>query len=246
MVTVCPDIEYKNIAICLDTFHKHIIPPRRATWIRTHFCYVCNTVGTEDTRHHYLKNAQRNNLIAYIVCDKCESLVPSLLKLYEETGAYVPDSIYKGIQLNNLAFLRKSRSTPTLPIYIEKGGYINLSTSVPLNEANTIIDSHFARDDSQTRVETNISWLDEMGQELTKTIYLSNLIFHNRRIFGHFIHEGPLAASAQYWHKYIIREYNQANQYSDLSNYIQQKTYGAHIDGLIMSIVYLFWRGELL
>lgn len=246
MTAVCQDIKYKNIVDCLDTFHKCIIPPRRATWIREHYCYVCNTQGTEDTRHHYLKNAQRHNLIAYIVCGKCNSLVPSLFKLYEESGAYVPKSIYNGVHLNNLAFIRKSRSNPTLPMYIERGGYINLNTSVPLIESNTLVDSQFIRDDSLTRVESNISWLDNTRQELTKTISLSNLIFNNRSIFGHFIHEGPLLGTVKYWHKYIIREYNRANQYLNLSIILQQKAYGARIDGLIKHTIYLFWRGELL
>lgn len=176
---------------CIDTFHKNVILPIRATFIRRNLCYICHTFDSSGTRTFFLKNASRARLLAYVSCSKCESIIPSLLELYEHTGMYVPNSIYDGIDLSRISFLRQNA--------IENSASIKLSSYVPITKY-------------KNRVYSGVSW-----NGLQKKIPLCNLIFYNRDIYGWSISQGPLVNASRFWTKLLHREYLKANQFGTLS-----------------------------
>lgn len=228
------------ISQCLNVFHKSAIYPRRMTWIRQNHCYICDVTGTEPCATTYLKNADRRRLVGYITCSKCAVLLPTIFNIYEESGEYVPNSIYSGYVLSPLAFLRQSLSNPNLPIYIERGASIKLADYTPLMYI-------------EKRVRAKISWVESDAASnmvpggFEKSIFLANLIFHNRRLYGKAIEDGPLSRCTSFWRKPLQNEYNKANQFMQFLLCMDiNKTYGPKVDKLIENRVFLFWRGELI
>ena len=223
------------VSACLDVFHKVAIYPRRMTWIRQNHCYICNVTGSKPCITTYLKNADRNKLMGYIACSKCVALLPILFKVYEETGEYVPNSIYEGVDLSEISFLRHSRSKPSLPIYTQVGK-IDLMSHVPLIHIHN-------------RIRVAVSWKETNSivnmfnkpplniEELTKGVFLANVIFYNRNVYGNTIADGPLIRAVDFWRPMIDHEYNRANQFMEfLLCMNRDKTYGLKVDKLIENL----------
>jgi hypothetical protein len=239
MPTIKLDSAHRRKLInCLKTFHLNIISPVRCSMIQIHRCYICDGFDTnqQSSLCSYLKSYERSNLVGYIACKKCESIVPLLLDLYEETGNYIPNAIYDNYNINarKVSFFRKSCSSDIAP-YIETKAFIDINMFPVFNE------------NSDNRLHVCICWnmmVPNMygSDTITKTIHMANLIHHNRDIFGYSISEGPFSRCARIWHKNIIEEYVIANAFIEFSHIIYAHT---NFDGLIKKLIYKYWRGAL-
>ena len=223
---------------CLENFHTHIIPPMRCSMIRIKQCYICDMLSpTDNSICYYLKSYERRNLVAYLSCDKCKSIVPTLLNLYEETGNYIPNSIYDGYNIANstIHFFRKSRSQ-NIKSYIERKASIDIK-AYPV--------FHKTKDG---RLSVLVYWTTLVpglygSETITKTIAMANVIHHNRSIFGYEPSRGPYRKCAAIWKKDIKTEYAIANEFTEFSNTIDKTV---NFDGLIKTKIYEYWRSELL
>ena len=222
---------------CLEKFHSCIITPIRCSMIRMRQCYICDSLSIDkNSICSYLKSYERRNLVAYLSCDKCKSIVPTLLNLYEETGNYIPNSIYDGYNIANstIHFFRKSRSQNIKP-YIERKASIDIK-AYPV--------FHKTKDG---RLSVLVYWTTLVpglygSDTITKTIAMANVIHHNRSIFGYEPSRGPYRKCAAIWKKDIKTEYAIANEFTEFSNTIDKTV---NFDGLIKTKIYEYWRSEL-
>ena len=230
----------KKLNECLTHFHSYVIPPLRCTMIQMHRCYVCDTMSLskEHSLQIYLKSYERRNLVGYIACDKCKSIVPLLLDLYEETGDYIPNSIYDGYNItnSNIRFFRKSKSRSDIKPYIETKASIDINGYPVFHKT------------SDNRLHVLVFWTTLItnlygSDTITKTITMANLIHHNRDIFGYELSEGPYRKCAAIWEKDIKTEYAIANEYIELSNTLDNIS---HLDGLVKTLIYDYWRSSLI
>ena len=226
----------KKLNECLTKFHSDIVTPIRCSMIRMYQCYICDTISTRDTIQIYLKSYERSNLVGYISCDKCRSIVPLLLDLYEKTGNYIPNSIYDGYNINNstIHFFRKSMSQNIKP-------YIETKASIDINAYPVF---HKTR---ENRLHILVFWTVLVpniygSDKKTKTIPLANAIHHNRSIFGYELSQGPFSKCAAIWKKDIKKEYIIANAFNEFLNIIYKTD---NFDGLIKTVIYKYWRGNL-
>ena len=228
----------KKLNECLTKFHSDIITPLRCSMIQMHRCYICDTtsLSNTDSQQIYLKSYERSNLAGYIACNKCRSIVPLLLDLYEETGNYIPNSIYDGYNINSstIHFFRKSRSQNIKP-------YIETKASIDINAYPVF---HKTR---ENRLHILVFWTILIpniygSDKITKTIPLANAIHHNRSIFGYKLSQGPFSKCAAIWKKDIKKEYIIANAFKEFSNTIDGTI---NFDGLIKTLIYEYWRGIL-
>lgn len=233
------EVGHKNkLNKCLEKFHSCIIPPIRCSMIRMRQCYICDSESEDlDSLCTYLKSYEKRNLVAYLSCDKCKSIVPTLLNLYEESGNYIPNSIYDGYNIVNstIQFFRKSRSQNIKP-YIEKGASIDINAYPVFHKTN------------DGCLNVLVYWTTLIpglyGSDIiTKTISMANIIHHNRAIFGYEPSHGPYGKCAAIWKKDIKKEYAIANEFMEFSNAIDETV---NFDGLIKTKIYEYWVGELI
>lgn len=228
----------KRLNKCLEIFHKSIIFPLRCSMIETHRCYICDKLSDGDASIcSYLKSYERQNLVAYLSCDKCKSIVPLLLDLYEETGNYIPNSIYDGYDINhsNIHFFRKSGSADIKP-YVEREASIDIKAYPVFHKTK------------ENRLHILVFWTVLVpniygSDKLTKTISLANAIHHNRSIFGYKLSQGPLSRCASIWKEYIKKEYIIANAFNEFLNIIYKTN---NFDGLIKTLIYEYWMSNIL
>ena len=218
------------VSRCVDRFHKDIICPSRIVFLRMNYCYVCESTVVGDCSITYAGNI--SGRLGYVACVKCQSIVPRLFEIYAELGSWVPRSIYDGYDLSAIRFLRKSMSRPSLPIYIETG-------SIALN-----VHSPLLRVDD--RIRSYVWWKDGTdgtdGIAVEKSVCLSNLIFHNREMYGYSAKCGPFARTTACWGESLQGEYDKANQFW----LVKESGWMARLPNEIRHEILLFWRGELL
>ena len=211
-----------DVSRCVDRFHKDIVCPSRVVFLRVNYCYVCETVSEECSIRYV------GARLGYVACGKCQSIVPRLLELYAELGTWVPRSIYDGYDLSAVRFLRKSMSRPSLPIYIETGS-ITLNVHSPLLRV-------------EDRIRSYVWWKDGTHGAVEKSVCLSNLIFHNREMYGYSARCGPFARTTACWGESLQGEYDKANQFW----LVNESGWMARLPDEIRHEILLFWRGELL
>lgn len=227
----------KLLNTCLKTFHSSIIAPIRCSMIQMRQCYICDSLSTDQNNIcSYLKSYEKRNLVAYLSCDKCKSIVPLLLDLYEETGNYIPNSIYDGYNItnSNIRFFRKSSSRDVEP-------YIVTDASIDINAYPVFHKT------SSERLHVLVFWKTLIpglygSDTITKTIPVANVIHHNRSIFGYTLLEGPYSKCARIWNDSIEKEYAIANEFDEFTNSINGRI---NFDGLVKTLIYEYWRIKL-
>ena len=159
----------------------------RMTFIQADYCYVCDSDNQITTKEIKPDNFMGRNRYGWICCDNCEKYV-NIAKKIEELGMdSLPWSTTHHLTTENLKFWRNS-SNPNIPPYVQTVSHLEDDSS-----------NCFEFKPKYNTMCAAISWPAAISPSqnqylvgplanypsLTKCVPLSNIIYHNRGMFGY-------------------------------------------------------------
>ena len=212
---------YRNVRETLcniidNTIYKYINAshgyPKRLTMVSMIYCPICCTDGKNcDIIPTPEWNGRFNNY-GWVSCNECMKII-NLAKQhyqYKKTNILSFNFYNPEIFKKNLFFWRVSSNKNKLP-YLECGFH------------NECCNDLFYISNSKDRIYCQISWYDKKNRKdlfniFMKGIPLSNLIYHNREIFGYniqfFYKINNVLSIPEKFSGYFIKEYKKANIFS--------------------------------
>jgi hypothetical protein len=158
----------------------------RMTFIQADYCYVCEKPDLT-TKEVQIDNIMGRNRHGWICCDNCEKYV-RVAKIMEEMAMpTLPFSITHDLTTKNIYFWRKSSNKDISP-YVQTVARIDDDSSNSIewkNKYNTACvvvswPSSLNVNPNQTQYVSDLNYIPW----LSKSIPISNVIFHNRNLFG--------------------------------------------------------------
>ena len=212
---------------------------RRCTCVRRNECFICNTVHASGSFQMFTGNRGRCNLEGWLVCEKYIKWIELYImymkirsnSLYDTTGMCLNDIDFK--------FWRVSLSDPSMEPYIQDKATTNNFYGEVIKIENGI-------------VYIELNWNPEglgfdFSTSLRKYVPLSNVILHNREIFGYSLCDCPILkydldiTQHKNWRKKWIPllqdAYNTANTWSNIETMLLDK-----IPSELVDKVYSVWK----
>ena len=202
--------------------------PFRLVMIESKKCYMCDNKSTETWCQHTDDFNGKYNRCGWLYCKKCANLVEMSEYYYYKKQNYLTYSQTSKLRKHKFKFWRVS-SNPLISPYIQENSesLTCMGNTLFLTEKN-----------NKKRVNIPISWEYDKG-EYNKSLYLSNLICFNRNILGYTINNLDIPNLTIEWTNAINKEYNLANNWSEL---LLVLTKNSIPNGVIRNIC-LIWGG---
>lgn len=217
------DIKNLFVDIINNIISKYIIAsdgyPKRLTMISLSYCPICGNTNTDCSIIPSSEWNGRFNNYGWICCINCLNIV-NIAKFYFECNKskalsykYYESNLYRA----DLSFWRVSSNKKISP-YLENGFY------------NECCNDLFYISNTRNRLYCQISWYNDKTRKDIFNIYLkgiplSNIIYHNREIFGYniefFYKINKTSIMPKRFSVLFNTEYEKANVYSFSKNTFQ-------------------------
>tara|TARA_B100000902_G_scaffold372657_1_gene399855 strand:+ start:65 stop:856 length:792 start_codon:yes stop_codon:yes gene_type:complete len=214
---------------------------RRKTFIQSGKCYVCNKEDCS-TEESIIDNIYGTNLYGWIYCAECKPFVLIDKENRETFMNVLPRRTYRHLNRHKFKFWRKS-SNPSIISYLQSDALLELEQC-----------DGFEYKHKYNAMCANITWPSPENSsypKLLKAIPFSNLIFHNRDVFGYKTHDmiERILSNCEYinntywmgkWKPLIKEQYTHANGWLEFCKVATRKEIPRDITLLILDMWGMF------